>query len=96
MLNSIGHNSLQFGTYLIDDYAKDSGPGVVWLLFSFYRDLLRSLTVKEVQQHCDLTSNWFKIEDRLSEAIWSCPVNFSFVTYQTQKLRPQGILVKTK
>ena len=33
---------------LIDDYAKDDGPGVVWLLRGFYHEPLRSLTVKEV------------------------------------------------
>ena len=39
-----------------------------------------------------LVSNWGQ---RFSEAIWSCLVNFSFVTYQTEKLRPQRILIKT-
>ena len=34
---------------VIDDYAKDGGPGEVWLLCSFYHDPLRSLIVKEVQ-----------------------------------------------
>ena len=29
----------------------------------------------------------------LSEAIWSQPVNFSFVTYQIQKLRPKKRIV---
>ena len=33
----------------IDDYAKDGGPGVPWLLCSFYHEPPRSLIVKEVQ-----------------------------------------------
>ena len=33
----------------VDDYAKDGGPEVVWLLCSFYHEPLRSLTVKKVQ-----------------------------------------------
>ena len=41
--------------------------------------------------HIRLVSNWGW---RLSEAIWSCPVNFSFVTYQTEKLRQQKNLGK--
>ena len=49
---------------LIDDYAKDDGPGVVSLLCSFYHEPLRSLIVKEVQKLRDLTSDWFQIEDR--------------------------------
>ena len=32
---------------------------------------------------------------RLSEAIWSTPMDFSFKTHQAQKLRPQRVLVKT-
>ena len=50
--------------------------------------------ISSITLHFDikLVSNW---EKRLSETIWSCPVNFSFVTYKTQKLRPQRILVKT-
>ena len=31
----------------------------------------------------------------LGEAIWSQPENISFITYQTQKLRSQRIMVKT-
>ena len=31
----------------------------------------------------------------VSEAIWSSPVIISFITYQTQKLRPQRIMVET-
>ena len=27
---------------IIDDYAKDGGPGKVWLLCSFYRESLRT------------------------------------------------------
>ena len=34
---------------IMDDYAKDGGPGEVWLLCSFYHESLRSLIVKEVQ-----------------------------------------------
>ena len=34
---------------IIDDYAKDGGPSVVWLLRSFYRGPLCSLIVKEVE-----------------------------------------------
>ena len=49
---------------LIDDYAKDSGPGVVRLLCSFYREPLRSLIVKEVQLLCHLISLWLQIENR--------------------------------
>ena len=30
------------------DYAKDGGPGVVWLMCSFYHEPLRFLIVKEV------------------------------------------------
>ena len=48
----------------IDDYAKDGEPGEVWLLCSFYQEFLRSLIVKEVQELCDLTSDWFQLEDR--------------------------------
>ena len=33
----------------IDDYAKNGGPGEVWLLCSFSHESLRSLIVKEVQ-----------------------------------------------
>ena len=33
----------------INDYAKDGGPGEVWLLCSFYHEPLRALIVKEVQ-----------------------------------------------
>ena len=33
----------------VDDYAKDGGPGVVWLLCSFYHEPLQALIVKEVQ-----------------------------------------------
>ena len=47
----------------IDDYAKDGGPGVVWLSCSFYRGPLRSLIVKEVRLLCHLISHWFQIED---------------------------------
>ena len=35
----------------INDYAKDSGPGVVWLLCSFYREPLSYSIVKEVQHN---------------------------------------------
>ena len=34
---------------VIDNYAKDGGPGVVWLLCSFYREPLRFSLVKEAQ-----------------------------------------------
>ena len=47
---------------VIDDYAKDGGPGVTTLC-SFYRGPLRSLLVKEVQLFCHLISDWFQIED---------------------------------
>ena len=37
------------GARHLDDYAKDGGPGEVWLLRSFYHDPLNFLIVKEVQ-----------------------------------------------
>ena len=34
----------------IDDYAKDDGPGEVWLLCSFYHELLRTWIVTNVNK----------------------------------------------
>ena len=45
----------------IDDCAEGGGPREVWFLCSFYHESLRSLILKEL---CDLTSDWFQIEDR--------------------------------
>ena len=50
-------------TVEIYDYAKDGGPGVAWLLCSFYREPLRSLTVKEGKLLCHLILHLFQIED---------------------------------
>ena len=33
--------------FSIDDYTKDGGTGVVWLLCSFYHEPLHSLIVKQ-------------------------------------------------
>ena len=43
MVRLLDHNMIP-----IDNYAKDGGPGVVWLLCSFYHEHLRSLILKEV------------------------------------------------
>ena len=32
---------------------------------------------------------------KLGEAIWRSPTNFSFITYQTQKIQPLRVLVKS-
>ena len=48
----------------LDNYAEDGGPGVAWLLCSFYHKPLCSLIVKVGHELCDLTSNWFQIGGR--------------------------------
>ena len=49
---------------IIDDYSQNGGLGELRLLCSFYHESLCSLIVKEIQQLCDLTSDWFQIEGR--------------------------------
>ena len=52
----------------VDDYAKDGGLRVVWLVCSFYREPLRSLIVKEVNYF----AIWYHIDFKVkTETQWS-------------------------
>ena len=39
------NNQCELGDFVIDDYTKDGGPGVVQLLCSFYHDYFRAQVI---------------------------------------------------
>ena len=47
-LGIVRQRMLTYLGFQIDDYAKDGGPGEVWLLCSFHNDPLRAYTIKNI------------------------------------------------
>ena len=52
----------------MDNYAKDSGPGAVWLLCSFYHDALRTQIIMNVNNFVIWVHTCFKSE---TSSLWS-------------------------
>ena len=58
----------------IDDYAKDGGPGEVWLLCSFYHDSLRAHIIRNVNNFATWACKGYKskIDTWWSQSKLSC------------------------
>ena len=82
--------------HAIDDYAKNGGPGEVWLLCSFYHESLCTwiktiVTMFAISNHTALILGVLALRSYLKLICeYIC-----FIAYQTRKLVAQRIVVKT-
>ena len=70
----------------VDDYAKDGGPGEVWLLCSFYHGPLRTWIETNVSKFAISNHTALKLDVQALRSYLSIFVNMSFISYQIKKV----------
>ena len=80
---------------VIDNYAKDGGPGEVWLLCSFYLEPLRTWIKIDDNKFAFSAHMALKLGRQTLKSYLKITSNFGFISHQIKKLVPQRIMVKT-
>ena len=90
-----GCTSLQFFSgFQIDDYAKDGGPGEVWLVCSFYHKPLRTRTETNVNKFAISNHTALKLDVQALRSYLSLICEYELYILPNKKLVLQRIMVK--